>query len=191
MQAGGHRFETVHLHHLLFGVDIKGKMKTVFPKNKLKDFLFKPSQFKGSKSQKKRLAYYEKALEAYQSRGKNTWNWGAFAFGPLWGVYRGMYLWAFVAFLFAFSPNILEIFIAPLSKPPFSAFVHRTFRVVVLFLWGMFGNRMYFKFIIRRYKKGYVCEGRHLVLCLITLAATFPALVILVMLAMSKGFGLF
>jgi hypothetical protein len=129
-------------------------MKTVFPKNKLKDFLFKPSQFKGTKSQKKRLAYYEKALEAYQSRGKNTWNWVAFFFGPFWAVYRGMYLWSFVA-LILMAPAVVVM-----SKQLLVICV--TF-IPIHLIWGLLANRMYFKFINRRYKKGYVCEGTHLI----------------------------
>lgn len=139
---------------------------TIISKEHLKFFVFRPSQYKPhSVNQNKVVDYYVDAYEKYKN-GQNSWNWAAGLWGPLWTIYRGMYR---LAFLFApFLYLIMVPFVFASSSLSSCASLFAFSFVFMTFFWGFFGNRLYFKFIEKRYKKGYVQEGVHPVLVFIS-----------------------
>lgn len=134
--------------------------------DQLKNFIFRPSQYKPhSINQNKAVDYYVAAYEKYKN-GQNSWNWAAGLWGPLWAIYRGMYRLAFL-----FAPFLYLIMIPfAFGSSSFSSYVSlfALSFVSMTFFWGFFGNRLYFKFIEKRYKKGYVQEGAHPVLVFVS-----------------------
>ncbi|ACO03033.1 MAG TPA: DUF2628 domain-containing protein [Persephonella sp.] len=91
--------------------------------------------------------YYIKKFEKFEKGGSISWNWSAFFFGVLWMFYRKMYLYGTGIFLgILFLNIILEILkVNPVVSTGVS-----------LWLWigfGMFGNYIYYIFVINSIKK--------------------------------------
>ncbi len=87
----------------------------------------------------KNADYYLQKFEVFEKTGSAlSWNWASFGFGIFWMVYRKMYLFAFLALLFMFFLNVLEVSLK--FSPALSFFLS-------LWLWvgfGLFGNYLYY-----------------------------------------------
>lgn len=82
--------------------------------------------------------YYGKKFRRFsEGKGSITWNWAAFFFGPMWFLYRRMYLLGGLLFLLALFLNL----------PPLQFFA-----LALALCIGLFGNVAYYKHAVRRIK---------------------------------------
>jgi hypothetical protein len=93
-----------------------------------------------------RIDEYGPAFERLAGGRWVVWNWCAFTFGPVWALYRRMYLLAFASILLA-----IAIHLAPALWPAGAAFSNTVVWGSLLF--GAFGNRALWLHTQRRLAK--------------------------------------
>lgn len=88
----------------------------------------------------KNFSSYKRKWEKLKENKKASWNWAAFFLGPLWAIYRKMYL---VAFLYFLASSVLEMI------PVLGSLL----AIVIWILFSVYAHYLYYRFVKNKIAK--------------------------------------
>ena len=103
------------------------------------------------RGRRQKIEYYKAAFSLIDSCGKYIWNWPAFFFGEVWALYRKMCLYSFLGVILLL---ILHLLFDDKNVLGF-------FGILYKFLWGRYGNALYYRTIKKKIERGYHLMDDH------------------------------